>query len=349
MPEHTTTGPYVEEVSYRPLAISPAPAGDAAFVGVTSTGPRAPTLVQSADALDRAYGSSLSLLLDAARAFFANGGRRLWIARAPEKGRARIAVALTALQHHDTIGLVAAPGVSGAADALVANAAAHRRFALIDGEAASTIRELSALRARLESPWAAIHHPWPEVVAGHLVPPSGFVAGIYARVDATRGLSKPAANEVVEGVVGVAAFADAAAVSAQGINLIRRLPQKGFRLWGARTTSSDPEWKYVHVRRYLAFVERSIDEGLRWAVFEPNDEGLWAKVRLTVGDFLYAQWHAGALLGTKPAEAYFVKCDSSTMTQADVDAGRLNCVVGCAFFKPAEFQIMRLTVQTARP
>jgi len=114
----------------------------------------------------------------------------------------------------------------------------------------------------------------------------------------------------------------------EGINCFRFFEGRGFRLWGARTTSSDPEWKYVNLRRYFAYLERSIDRGTQWAVFEPNGDALWANVRLTIQDFLFNEWVSGALLGEKPEKAYFVKCDRSTMTQNDLDNGRLICLVG---------------------
>jgi hypothetical protein len=114
------------------------------------------------------------------------------------------------------------------------------------------------------------------------------------------------------------------------------------RLWGARTISSDPEWKYVNLRRYFAYLERSIDKGTQWAVFEPNGERLWANVRSTIQDFLLNEWQSGALLGDKPEKSFFVKCDRSTMSQNDLDNGRLICLIGVAPLRPAEFVIFRI-------
>ena len=132
-----------------------------------------------------------------------------------------------------------------------------------------------------------------------------------------------------------------------GINCIRALPNRGIRVWGARTASSDPEWKYVPVRRYFLYLEASIDIGTQWAVFEPNGERLWDNVRTAVTDFLYNEWVNGALLGATPAEAFFVRCGRDTMTQNDIDNGRLVCLVGVAALKPAEFVIFRIGQKTA--
>ena len=133
----------------------------------------------------------------------------------------------------------------------------------------------------------------------------------------------------------------------EGINCFRFFEGRGNRLWGARTASSDPEWKYVNLRRYFAYLERSIERGTQWVVFENNSEPLWANVRRTVEDFLYNEWRNGALLGTTQEEAYFVRCDRSTMTQNDLDNGRLICLIGVAIVKPAEFVIFRIGQKTA--
>ena len=133
----------------------------------------------------------------------------------------------------------------------------------------------------------------------------------------------------------------------EGVNVLRSFDGEGIRLWGARTLSSDPEWKYINIRRYLLFLEHSIDQGTQWAVFEPNGEALWATVRRSVEDFLDAQWRSGALVGRTPQDAYFVRCDRTTMTQDDLDHGRLVALVGVAPLKPAEFVIFRIGQWTA--
>jgi hypothetical protein len=142
-------------------------------------------------------------------------------------------------------------------------------------------------------------------------------------------------------------FAQQEVLNPLGVNCLRYFPGRGYRVWGGRTASSDPEWKYVNVRRYFIYLEASIDQGTQWAVFEPNGEALWANVRETVTAFLYNEWISGALLGSTPQEAFFVRCDRSTMTQADLDNGRLICLVGVAALKPAEFVIFRIGQKTA--
>jgi hypothetical protein len=182
------------------------------------------------------------------------------------------------------------------------------------------------------------------------VPPSGFVAGIYARTDIDRGVHKAPANEVVRLALGFEVLLNRAqqeALNPEGINCLRFFEGRGYRVWGARTASSDPEWKYLNVRRYFAYLERSIDKGTQWAVFEPNGEALWANVQATVEDFLFNEFQNNRLLGSKPSEAYFVRCDRSTMTQNDLDNGRLVCLVGVAPLRPAEFVIFRIGQKTA--
>ncbi|AKJ02902.1 hypothetical protein ATI61_11391 [Archangium gephyra] len=224
------------------------------------------------------------------------------------------------------------------------------RIAVLDSGNGQTIAQVRRMRARIDSSHAALYYPWVKVrdpvtqQSIHL-PPSGFVAGIYARNDEERAVYKAPANEVVNLAVGFEVMLNKAqqeVLNPEGINAFRFFEGRGFRLWGARTTSSDPEWKYVNLRRYFAFLERSIDKGTQWAVFEPNGPQLWANVRRTIEDFLLNEWQSGALLGDKPEKAYFVRCDRSTMSQNDLDNGRLVCLVGVAPLRPAEFVIFRI-------
>jgi phage tail sheath protein FI len=183
-----------------------------------------------------------------------------------------------------------------------------------------------------------------------LLPPSGFVCGVYARTDVERGVWKAPANETVRGALRFEVdvnHAQQELLNPAGVNCLRAMPGRGLRVWGARTASSDPEWKYVNVRRYFNYLGRSIDRGTQWAVFEPNGERLWANVRETIASFLYNEWVSGALLGARPDEAFFVRCDRSTMTQNDIDNGRLICLIGVAAIKPAEFVIFRIGQKTA--
>jgi phage tail sheath protein FI len=176
------------------------------------------------------------------------------------------------------------------------------------------------------------------------------VAGIYARNDIERGVHKAPANEVVRGALRFEQdinFGQQEMLNPIGVNCLRYLSGRGYRVWGARLASSDPEWKYVSDRRYFNYLESSIDRGTQWAVFEPNGERLWANVRQTISDFLYNEWRNGALLGSTAEQAFFVRCDRSTMTQNDLDNGRLICLIGVAVIKPAEFVIFRIGQKTA--
>lgn len=266
----------------------------------------------------------------------------------------------------EDISIVAAPGSTASAmpeadaqaiaNALITHCRRMRyRIAVLDSREGAPISEVRAWRARFDSSHAALYYPWVRILdpvtgqPGHQ-PPSGFVAGIYARNDITRAVWKAPANEVVNLALGFERFLNTAqqeVLNPEGINCFRFFEGRGMRLWGARTISSDPEWKYVNLRRYFAFLERSIERGTQWAVFEPNGERLWANVRRTIEDFLLNEWQNGALLGDRPEKAYFVKCDRSTMSQNDLDNGRLVCQVGVAPLRPAEFVIFRIGQWTA--
>lgn len=276
---------------------------------------------------------------------------------------------LKALEDIEDIAIVAAPGstfdykntryqgdANTVINLLIGHATRMRyRIAVIDSGDDLTIAEVRAMRARLDSKYAALYYPWVRILdpvtrTEIALPPSGFVTGIYARNDITRAVYKAPANEVVNLAIGFEKLLNKAqqeVLNPEGINCFRFFEGRGFRLWGARTVSSDPEWKYVNLRRYFAYLERSIDRGTQWAVFEPNGELLWANVRRTIEDFLLNEWQAGALLGDKPEKAYFVRCDRSTMTQNDLDNGRLICLIGVAPLRPAEFVIFRIGQWTA--
>lgn len=209
----------------------------------------------------------------------------------------------------------------------------------------------------VKSSYGAVYYPWLKSVdptgaspAPIKVPPSGFVAGMYARIDAKRGVWKaPAGTEAnIGGAVGL--IADTTDFQQDflnpiGVNVIRSFPASGIVIWGARTlaTRSDPEYRYVPVRRTAIYLEQSIYNGIQWAVFEPNDEDLWASLRLNIGAFMMLQFRAGAFQGKSAKDAFFVKCDHETTTQGDIDAGTVNILVGFAPLKPAEFVVLRLT------
>ncbi|HKP80539.1 MAG TPA: phage tail sheath subtilisin-like domain-containing protein, partial [Pyrinomonadaceae bacterium] len=277
------------------------------------------------------------------------------------------ATGLAALGEIDDIAIVAMPDAATLADdlevftatqSLITHAENLRyRIAVVDGPPASSMNEIRRFRGQFDSKYAALYHPYVEILdpteraaQGRppkklLIPPSGFVCGIYARSDIERGVHKAPANEIVRGLTRFEANINKArqdVLNPEGINALRFFEGRGNRVWGARTMSSDPEWKYVNVRRLFIYIEHSIDKGTQWAVFEPNGPRLWANIRQTVEDFLLVLWRDGALLGDKPEQAYFVRCDRTTMTQNDLDNGRMICLVGVAPVKPAEFVIFRI-------
>ena len=278
---------------------------------------------------------------------------------------------LDALGRIEDISIVAAPGHSAYLDSfqaiqgeLIQHVERRRayRIAVLDTPPDQTTGQAIEVRSRIDSTRVALYYPWVvtdnplarpgfETIAREIaLPPSGFVCGIYARNDIERSVAKAPANEVIRGALRFetdVSFAEQEVLNPAGVNCLRFFPGRGYRVWGARTASSDPEWKYVNVRRYFLFLEHSTDRGTQWAVFENNGERLWANVRETIESFLYNEWRSGNLLGGSPAEAYFVRCDRSTMTQNDLDNGRLVCLIGVAVLKPAEFVIFRIGQKTA--
>jgi|SoiMethySBSTD1v2_1073268.scaffolds.fasta_scaffold239880_3 Bacteriophage tail sheath protein len=205
--------------------------------------------------------------------------------------------------------------------------------------------------AGYDSKFATLYYPWIEVMdpiskRPMMVPPSGHVAGIWARTDSTRGVHKAPANEVVMGANGLGfqiTGGEQGALNKVGINCIRSFPGRGIRVWGARTISSDPEWRYLNVRRLFNFISESIMDGTQWAVFEPNDQRLWTSLQVSASNFLTRVWRDGALFGANPGEAFYVKCDAETNPPDMVEAGQVTVEIGIAPVKPAEFVVFRIS------
>jgi hypothetical protein len=267
---------------------------------------------------------------------------------------------LLALEEVDEIAILCCPDehvVTGITGSLIDQCERLKdRFAIL--QAVQGAGSIANLRPPVTSRYGAFYYPWLRIldpVSGMdlEIPPGGHVAGIYARSDTERGVHKAPANEVIRGL-----FVDPLdpkrglqlqitkgqqdILNPRGVNVLRFFPGRGNLVWGARTTTLDPDWKYINVRRLFIFVEESIEEATQWVVFEPNDEPLWARVRRSVSDFLRRLWMDGMLQGRTAEEAYFVRCDRTTMTQADIDNGRLIILVGIAPVKPAEFVIFRI-------
>lgn len=260
---------------------------------------------------------------------------------------------------NDEVSIMAIPGVTtpDVQLALVAHCEnSASRFAVLDiPREKIKVADVQTHRNIFDTTYAAMYNPWLQVFdpldkRNIYIPPSGSVIGIYSRTDQTRGVHKAPANEVVRSCVGLDCQynkGEQDILNPKGVNLIRYFTGQGIRVWGARTCSSNTLWKYINVRRLFIFLEESIKRGTNWVVFEPNDEKLWARVNRTIDAFLTRVWRDGALMGSSAAEAFFIKVDRSTMTQDDIDNGRLICVIGVAPVKPAEFVIFRITQKTS--
>lgn len=320
------TGGYVVELPPdRRIAAAPE---RAAIVGRARSGPLdEPVVVATEAAYDAAYGAGDTALRRAVAGYLAQGADPPLVVRTRD-----LTLALAALAGTEATLLVVGPSLVRGREAEVERwCADHLRFWVVDcpdgrlppGAEAHTAGYTPRLRD----------------AAGRRVWTAAAVAGVVRRMDRQRGVWKaPAGSEAdLRGLT-----ADPAPPAPEA-NLVRRLTGGALVLWGTRTASSDLEWRYVNVRRTLLFLERSIDAGLAWTVFEPNDEPLWLEVRRSVEDFLTGLWRSGAFVGTTPDEAFFVRCDRTTMTQNDLDSGRLVCLVGVAPVRPAEFVLFRIT------
>lgn len=376
MPEYTVPGVYVQETSSPRKTIDGVNTHTTVFIGPALQGPdasvdSAPQLLTSFAEFEQIYGSLDDLPADecqssatnfvayAARAFFDEGGQRLYISRTSDSSSlASYQRALAAIEPLQDIAIVATPGNTSVevAHALIAHAErlGTQSFAVIDPPPGLTSAEVLEYRGQFDSKYAAMYYPW--VVASTieneeiLLPPSGFICGIYARTDVQRGVHHAPANEVLRGVVGFEhniTRIDQEKLNPEGINCLRFFEGRGHRVWGARTLSRDLEWKYVNVRRFFNYLQASIDGGTQWAESTPNGEILWANIQQLISDFLLNEWRRGSLVGNKVEEAFFVRCDRSTMTQFDIDNRRVVCLVGVAVIKPAEFMVFPVELNAA--
>lgn len=265
---------------------------------------------------------------------------------------------IQAFLDNNEVSLMAVPGVTDPAVQLSLTAHCEQlgsRFAVLDmPRGAKTADEIAACRELFDTSYAALYHPWLTVCdplnrKEMALPPSGSILGIYARSDSAGGAHKAPVNEAVRACVGPDCDFGKGGydiLSTKGINLIRSFPGLGIRVWGARTASNDGSWSYISIRRLFIFIEASIRANTGWASAEPNGEALWEKVRRTIDAFLTGLWRSGSLAGTSTREAFFVNAGPDTMTQDDVDNGRLICVIGAAPVKPAEFVVLRISLKT---
>jgi phage tail sheath protein FI len=303
-------------------------------------------------------------LAHAVYGFFLNGGTRCYVVQVAAAGD--VTTALEALAAIDEVALVAIPGHTDQASqsAVIDHCRdlnLQDRFAILDGNTGSDVdySNKAGVVAVGDSDYAAVYFPWikifdpgqklkePKGDGRFLVPTSGHLAGVYARVDTSRGVHKAPANEVVRGALDVEHLLgreDQAGLNPDGVNVIRKF-NGNITVWGARTLGGEAnnEWKYVNVRRLFLFLRESIDEGTQWVVFEPNTPDLWAKITRNVTAFLTNVWRAGALFGATPQEAFYVKCDEETNPPEVREAGQVVTEIGVAVVRPAEFVIFKIS------
>jgi phage tail sheath protein FI len=378
MPEYLTPGVYVEKTNIGPKPIQGVSTSTAGFVGMAERGDEIndkPTLVTSWLGFVSKFGRytpAQPYLAPAVYGFFANGGARCYVIKVKnaandadyigvDKGPA----SRTGLQTFvgvNEINIVCIPGITSdlVQKAMISHCEAMiNRFCILDPAKdadINTIRKQKELLAS-ERGYAALYYPWIKAniqtldggevkLTNDYVPPAGYLAGVYARTDRGRGVHKAPANEIVQGAIGVKSAVTQRQddiLTPLGINSIRAFAGRGIRVWGGRTISDDSLWKYVNIRRLFIFLEESIVEGTHWVVFEPNNQKLWVSVKQSITQFLTEVWKNGALMGTEAEQAFFVNCDRTTMTQEDIDNGRLIVLIGVAPIKPAEFIVFRVT------
>jgi hypothetical protein len=330
---------------------------------------RAVALQRKEEFFERFTAPPEGFLGEAVRGFFDNGGARCYVSCADPSARQReaaLVAALGALAPLEDLDLVAAPDASALAleggrpdaeaaarvgRALIRHCAEHGgRMAILDPPPGRTPETVLAYRHALMAGQggrvgAALYYPWLKTRGGRLVPPSGHVAGVYARSDARVGVHKAPANEELLGVSDLAALLDDAAqaqLNPAGVNCLRAFAGRGIRVWGARTLSGEGDWRYVNVMRLFLTLGRWVELNMTWATLEPNVPRLWVRVQRELGSYLDRLWRAGALRGGVPAEAYYVKCDSETNPPESRELGRVVTEVGLAATAPAEFVVVRI-------
>ncbi len=367
---YLSPGVYVEEVDRGTKPLEMVGTSTVGFVGECEVGPvNEPIFCTNWSQFTKNYGDfqSSQYLAHAVYGFFNNGGGRCFVlnvggGEVEGKGGAGRYIGtdngpgtrtgLKAFEDVDEINIVAAPGQTDPAitDAVLSHCENMRyRFAVLDSPELIEKGGVNKLPKPRDSKYGAYYFPWIEVYDPYqgnvFQPPSGYMCGVYARVDGERGVHKAPANEIVRGALGLRyniTKGEQDILNPKGINCIRTFPNRGIRVWGARTISSDASWRYINVRRLFNMVEQSIELGTQWAVFEPNDQRLWKRITRDISAFLMRLWRQGALFGATPEEAFFVKCDAETNPPEVIDAGQLICEIGMCPVKPAEFVIFRI-------
>ena len=338
--------------------------------------PNSPVLLQrQADFDSKFIGSPDGYLADAVAGFFTNGGLRCYVVRADPEAETETAIldAVESLAEVEDLDLVAVPDamtlrrdnsgvVSPDRDAITRvqvgvldHCTRHQgRFAILDSRTDLSVEEVTGqrddlVRGLVEPVNGALYYPWLKLDQVRLVPPSGHVAGIYARTDEKAGYFKAPANEEILGIVDLEVpigNSEQDKLNPIGVNCLRAFPGRGIRVWGARTISGDPNWRYINVRRLFLTLQRWIDRNMAWANFEPNTPRLWVRISRELSGFLDGLWRAGALAGQTRDQAYYVKCDSETNPLEIREAGQTITEIGLAPGRPAEFVVVRIVHQT---
>jgi uncharacterized protein len=354
MPQDLHPGVYVEEVPLRSSPIEGVSTTTVGFVGASARAPQVGPLTSFLEFERTAQSNATANLSLAVRGFFENGGTRCYVAGIAPGDPFETALEAMA---GEKISVVCCPDENSFPNAAVAMAAHCDRLkdrVCILQSPQGVIAD-SAHQPPVHSSYAAYYYPWVTVASLDgtttvTIPPAGHVAGIYAKTDTSRGVWNAPAGVSLLGVRALSediTNARSDVLVERGINVLRNISGHGFQVGSSRTTvHEDSQWKYVNVRRLFVYVEQSIRQGLQWAVFEQNGHALWIAVSTTISNFLQILWTAGALQGTKPEQAYFVCCDRTTMTQSDIDAGRLVAEIGLAPTRPAEFVTLRIWCQT---
>ncbi|MDY0059781.1 MAG: phage tail sheath family protein [Myxococcota bacterium] len=377
---YLSPGVYIEEVDRGTKPIETVGTSTVGFLGECNVGPvNEPVLCTNWSQYTKTFGdfANSEYLAHAVYGFFNNGGGRCFVlnvgnweemSKSKDKDKPKFAskaalyigsdngpgtrTGLKAFEEVDEINIVSTPGQTDPAiqDAVLSHCENMRyRFAVLDAPEVIEKGGVDKIPKPRDSKYGAYYFPWIEVydpLKGNIYqPPSGYMCGIYARSDSERGVHKAPANEIVRGALGLRyniTKGEQDILNPKGINCIRTFKNRGIRVWGARTISSDASWRYINVRRLFNMVEESIERGTQWVVFEPNDQKLWKRVTRDITAFLMRVWRSGALFGETPEQSFFVKCDAETNPPEVIDAGQMICEIGMCPVKPAEFVIFRI-------
>ena len=356
MPKSLAPGVYIEEAPFASHAIEGVSTSTVGFVAVTGRGPLLGPLTSFAE-FERVATPNLGVNLPlAVRGFFDNGGELCFISQIAAADPLESGLAALDKQPTSVVCCPDDPTIPNAAAAMAAHCEKRKdRICIL--QSPQPIVPVVTHQPPVHSSYATYYYPWIMVASLDrtstvTIPACGHLAGVYARTDTGRGVWVAPTNVPLIGVTGLSqnlAAAESDALNSVGIDVIRSFPGQGIRVWGDRTTRQDSDYKYIPVRRLMIYLEQSISRGTQWAVFEPNGRALWAAVCSSIQNFVVGLWKMGVFKGSTQQEAFFVRCDQTTMTQNDIDNGRLILIIGVAPLRPAEFVFIQITIQTQSP